>query len=220
MFNTKPNSKRSYYFDDRFAQSRVVKPLLAGRNRVIVVSLFIFILSSALWFAKSSMDHVRDVNELKTLISVFVNINRYGQISQDDIDVLAEEIYGAGKRYDIDPLLILSVITVESGFNRQAVSYMGARGLMQLLPATARSIAQELKMDYTHHNELSDISKNITLGTYYLYKLSERYNRNMSLYLTAYNYGPENVDRMLREQGAVPLGYSSKIIKTYNKLSF
>jgi len=220
VFNTKPNSKHAYYFDAHFAKSRVVKPFLAGKNRIIVISLFILFLSSALWFAKRSVDHVRDVNELKTLISVFVNINRYSQISQDEINTLADEIYGAGKRYDIDPLLILSVITVESGFNRVAVSYMGARGLMQLLPATARSIAQELKMDYTHRNELNDISKNVALGTYYLYKLSKKYNRNMSLYLTAYNYGPENVDRMLRERGTVPLGYSSKIIKTYKKLSF
>jgi soluble lytic murein transglycosylase-like protein len=220
VFNIKPNSKKSYYFDDRFSESKFVRPLLARRNRIIIISLVILILSSVLWFTKSSIDHARELNELKTLVSAFINVSRYNQISESEINLVAEEIYNAGKKYDIDPLLILSVITIESGFNREAVSYMGARGLMQLLPATASSVAQELNIDYSHHNELNDIKTNIALGTYYLYKLSKRYNSNMALYLTAYNYGPENVDRMLREKGGIPLGYSSKIIKTYKKLSF
>ena len=89
---------------------------------------------------------------------------------------------------------------------------------MQLLPATAKSISEEMGLAYNGHKTLNDVRTNINLGTYYLSKLSEKYNNNMKLYLAAYNYGPEQVDRMIKEDG-VPGGYSHKIIKTYNKLS-
>ncbi len=91
-----------------------------------------------------------------------------------------------GQRYDLDPLLITSVISVESGFNRMAVSPKGARGLMQLMPATAREYGVQ---------DLHNPRQNLEGGVAYLRDLLVRYNGDLRLALAAYNAGPEAVER-------------------------
>ena len=218
-FNLKRTKRYNYYFDERFGAYNVRKPLLDGRNTVLMLALAAVVLVGSLFVIKSEVDELREVHELKQFITAFVEINRYGKLDEGEVGILAKEIYRAGDRYGLDPMLILSVITVESAFNNDAVSSMGARGLMQLLPATARDISQELGVEYNGRKTLHDVRSNITLGAYYLSKLSERYNNNMKLYLAAYNYGPEHVDRVLKEEGDIPDVYSYKIIKMYQKIS-
>ncbi|MEI6079215.1 MAG: lytic transglycosylase domain-containing protein [bacterium] len=218
-FNLAATSKYNYYFDQKFGEYKVMKPILHGRNTIFMLLLAVAVLFSSLYIIKTKVDEIREIHELKQFIGAFVEINNYEKIGESDVTTLAKEIYRAGNRFGMDPMLILAVITVESSFNKDAVSPMGARGLMQLLPATAKSISGEMGIEYNGQKTLSDVKTNITLGTYYLSKLSARYKNNMKLYLAAYNYGPEEVDRMLREEGGIPVGYAQRILKTYNKLS-
>lgn len=95
---------------------------------------------------------------------------------------------------------------------------MGARGLMQLMPGTAKTLCMEMGLPY-NDKVFTDIGTNVHVGTYYLSKLSSKYNNNMQLYLAAYNRGPAQVDRMLKEKNSIPKSYYSKIVKTYQKLS-
>ena len=90
------------------------------------------------------------------------------------------------RRYSMDPGLIATVISVESGFNGDAVSPKGARGLMQLMPATARQ--------YGVKNP-HDARENIEGGVAYLRDLTQRYKGDMRLALAAYNAGPEAVSK-------------------------
>jgi hypothetical protein len=90
------------------------------------------------------------------------------------------------RRFDMDPGLIATVIGVESGFNRMAVSPKGARGLMQLMPDTARQYGVR---------DVHDPKANIEGGVAYLRDLARRYNGDMKLALAAYNAGPEAVER-------------------------
>jgi len=91
-----------------------------------------------------------------------------------------------GERYDLDPRLITSVISVESGFNRMAVSPKGARGLMQLMPATAREYGVR---------DVHNPKENLEGGVAYLRDLVARYNGDLRLALAAYNAGPDAVER-------------------------
>ena len=198
--------------------NKMMKLIPSSKSVLLAVTLALLVVVSSVCVIKGNVNELKKIHELKLVITDFVETNNYGNVKEADVNLLAREIYTAGRKYKIDPMLIFSVITVESSLNKNAVSPMGARGLMQLLPATAKSISEEMGVAYNGHKTLNDVRTNINLGTYYLSKLSEKYNNNMKLYLAAYNYGPEQVDRMMKEDG-VPTGYSHKIIKTYNKLS-
>ena len=91
----------------------------------------------------------------------------------------------------------------ESLFMRDVRSSAGAIGLMQLMPATGRDVAKELKLPYSGLATLIDPESNIRLGTTYLGKMAERYGGNQVLATAAYNAGPHRVDRWLPEDGTI-----------------
>lgn len=107
-----------------------------------------------------------------------------------------EEVQLSAETFDVDQSVIYSVINVESGFNKNAVSIKGAQGLMQIMPSTAQELALELKIeDY----DLKNPEDNIFLGSYYLSKLNERFD-NLDTALAAYNAGPTNVSNWLKDE--------------------
>lgn len=95
-------------------------------------------------------------------------------------------IDSAAEQYKLDPELLHAVIAVESGYNAKAVSKAGARGLMQLMPATARRFGV---------GNSFDPAQNIRGGARYLAHLRQRYGNDMKLVLAAYNAGEAAVDR-------------------------
>jgi soluble lytic murein transglycosylase len=94
-----------------------------------------------------------------------------------------------------------SVIKHESSGNIAAVSPKGARGLMQLMPGTARDMAAELGLPFDEARLTSDAEYNKRLGSAYLSKMLERYDGHQALALAAYNAGPGKVDEWLKNHG-------------------
>jgi soluble lytic murein transglycosylase len=125
----------------------------------------------------------------------------------------------------LDPALVAGVIYTESRF-RDQTSRAGAKGLMQLTPATAKYI-ERLSGGSTF--ELSDLSTpqvNIAYGTYYLRYLLDRYGDNEALALAAYNGGEGNVDRWVdaaRQRGqalsidAIPFGETRAYVRAVQR---
>ncbi len=101
-------------------------------------------------------------------------------------------IRSAAKRYNLPVDLIRSVIRAESNFQPDAVSPAGARGLMQLMPATARELGVE---------DPFDIEQNIDGGARYLRQMLDMFDGNLQTALSAYNAGPGTV---MRYNGEVP----------------
>jgi len=101
---------------------------------------------------------------------------------QTQFDGIIERV---ASKYGIAPALIKAVISVESNFNPYAVSPAGAMGLMQLMPATAKSLGVTNPFDPV---------QNIEGGVKYLQSLFKRFNGKLDLALAAYNWGPANVE--------------------------
>ncbi|MEE2705205.1 MAG: lytic transglycosylase domain-containing protein [Pseudomonadota bacterium] len=97
--------------------------------------------------------------------------------------------------------LILSVIRQESNFDISATSHAGAKGLMQLMPATARVVSKRIKERYDRDSLTIDPSYNIRLGSAYLYQLINEFNGSYIMALAGYNAGPHRVKRWIRLYG-------------------
>jgi soluble lytic murein transglycosylase-like protein len=120
-------------------------------------------------------------------------------------------IDGAALANRLEPALVTAVILAESGGDPQAVSKRGARGLMQLMPSTARQYGV---------SDAFDPEQNIRAGSQYLHDLAVRYQNDLELMLAAYNAGPEAVDR---QGGRIPpfketLEYVPRVLQIYHRL--
>ena len=115
----------------------------------------------------------------------------------------------ASEKHRIDRALIESVIKAESAFNPRAVSRKGAKGLMQLMPATAAELGV---------NDAFDPRANIEAGTRYLQHLLVKYNQDLAKALAAYNAGPHRVEQY---NGVPPYrethAYVVKVISEFNR---
>lgn len=119
----------------------------------------------------------------------------------------ATTVQRAALYYQLPPELIWAVIKVESNFRDRAISKVGARGLMQLMPRTAKSIGVRDPLDP---------EQNILGGAYYLRRLANRFGGDIYFTLAAYNAGPGAV----RRHGGVPpypetLNYIRKVLTYY-----
>ncbi|WFF42539.1 lytic murein transglycosylase [Salinicola endophyticus] len=102
-----------------------------------------------------------------------------------------------GEHQQVDPFLLMGIARRESAFNPEAMSPVGARGLMQLMPGTADHVARQLGIAAPSKAELFQPQTNIRLGSSYIRSMLERYRGNRIAATAAYNAGPQRVDRWL-----------------------
>lgn len=107
-------------------------------------------------------------------------------IRMEGPDSILAIVFEASKTHDVDPSLVAAVIRAESNFDSTAVSRKGARGLMQLMPATAKRFGVTNSFDP---------AQNVHGGTRYLRVLLDRFDGDPELTLAAYNAGEGNVER-------------------------
>jgi soluble lytic murein transglycosylase len=100
--------------------------------------------------------------------------------------------------YHIPEALIYAVIRQESAFRQDVVSPVGAYGLMQIMPKTAKQIARKKQIPYRGTRDLSIPDKNIQIGVAYLGELAKQYDHNPVLMIAAYNAGPRQVNHWLK----------------------
>lgn len=114
-----------------------------------------------------------------------------------------QQIMHAARQSGLSPARIYAVIRQESAFMATAQSAAGARGLMQLLPITARHVARSLRLAYSGRRSLLNPAANLRLGSAYLKQLQIRFGEHPVLASAAYNAGPSRVRRWLPQQGAM-----------------
>ncbi|HXI13068.1 MAG TPA: lytic transglycosylase domain-containing protein [Thermoanaerobaculia bacterium] len=131
---------------------------------------------------------------LLSLKSSPVRGRSYGSILRNDsgpvsgvVPVYLRELIGeAGRAHRVDPRLVAAVVHRESAFNPNAVSHVGAQGLMQLMPATAKWLGVSNSFD---------ARQNVFAGAKYLSMLLDTFDGDLDLTLAAYNAGPGAVQK-------------------------
>ena len=128
----------------------------------------------------------------------------FAKASRVDIAKLRQKLYPRyyadtvekyAKQYNVDTFLIAAMILEESRYNAQAVSWAGAIGLMQIMPATGKELAQQLKIRRFRTSMLKQPDVNIQMGTKYIDYLNSLFEDNPMLVIGAYNGGPGRMKR-------------------------
>lgn len=101
----------------------------------------------------------------------------------------------------IETPLVLAMIRQESAFYPGAKSHANARGLMQIMPATAKKVARSVNLSYSRDRLIDDPSYNMVIGQNYMASLIRNYKGSYVLALSAYNAGPGRASRWMRQNG-------------------
>ena len=166
----------------------------------------------AAW-ALPTFDGVLDLPEIEEIPARFETVAAIspvpdGALSNETIPFHGIIVQAAG-RYEVDPHLIRAIILAESGYNPKAKSKKGARGLMQLMPSTAKSLGVQ---------DIYDPEENIDGGVRYFRSLLDRFDGDVQLALAAYNAGSRHVRNY---EGIPPFKatqrYIKKVLKFHRK---
>jgi len=157
----------------------------------------------------------------KELVKIFSVVKSHRpDITEAEAWRVSEAILEESAKRHLDPLMVLAVIQVESGFQYTMVSPMGARGLMQIMPETGKFLTESLSSEYGSHaasfrpEALDDPLLNIRLGVYYLHGLTKQFP-SLNLALVAYNTGPAEIQNRLEKNLEVSDDYANLVIETY-----
>ena len=141
------------------------------------------------------------------------------------------ELLAASEEFSIDPCMLAALVYCESSFREDAVSSVGAIGLMQIMPDTGEWLATKVELSEPYTTEsLYDPETNLRLGCWYLNFLHDRYNGQWQEALTAYIAGQGQVDRWLEDPELSSDGktldvipgrdvkeYAAKVMRTHEK---
>ncbi|HEX8907365.1 MAG TPA: transglycosylase SLT domain-containing protein [Longimicrobiaceae bacterium] len=155
------------------------------------------------WRAAETAVTETRVSERDQVISE--KLERYKELGLDR--QLAESIYDLALKEDIDPDIAFGLVRTESEFKTSATSHVGAIGLTQLMPATARGMRKGVTI-----SDLRDPEVNLSIGFKFLRELLDHYKGDKRMALVAYNRGPGIVDRILKRGGDPDNGYADAVI--------
>ncbi len=192
------NDERRAFEDDRLVRAaRALGEIGAWREQ----SQFLRALAQQ---ATSPADHVL-AGKLASQIGrpdLGVMIGRSAQAnSLDAVEVSGFPTVRVPAGHESNWTFIHAITRQESQFDRQAISHAGARGMMQLMPGTAREVAGKLGMSYDMGSLTTDTNYNMMLGSTYFQQMLRYFGGSYPLAVAAYNAGPGNVNKWLRANG-------------------
>ena len=135
---------------------------------------------------KAKKSELAGMKDDKTVKGPSTNVPRGYSKRKTACDKYSSTIAEVAKKYDLEPELVMGVVKVESGFNPQCKSRVGAAGMMQVMPRTGK----HMKCD----SDLHDPEINIDCGCRVLRRYLDRYDGNIIYALSAYNAGPGNAN--------------------------
>lgn len=194
---------------------------------VAFMLVFIYLLQSGLliYLIKDKFDLEKQVsfqqkriNELEEKLQIFKAIDDF-QIgfSDDEVGELTEVIFDESKKYKYDPMFVLAIILTESSFKKGQKSYVGARGLMQVVPFVGKDLADRTGVEWEGSQTLFKPQTNIKLGTFHLFEQILKFG-DVKKALMAYNIGETRLRGLLRRNKPLPKSYLNKVLENYKML--
>jgi soluble lytic murein transglycosylase-like protein len=160
----------------------------------------------------------QQIKQLTERLQILEIIEDYQtQLMPDEAVQVAHHVYECSRKYGFDPKIILAMIQVESSFGPKALSHMGARGLMQVKPSTAKAVVRSLGWEWTDEDALYEPVYNVQLGTEYLFYLVLRF-RSVEKAIIAYNQGETSVRGMMTNGHKLPQMYLQRVLREYRRI--
>lgn len=180
-------------------------------RRIGLVLIGVFLGVSLLSAQDLSSEFESTSNATETSILAWIH-RRNPKISSEDAHLIASTIVEVAPRYEMDPLLVASIISIESGFNHKAY-HAGTMGLGQLLKGTANRVGV---------SDPYSITQNIEGTTRYLKKMMDiwaDYPDQTDLALASYHRGPDAIKRAKKPLTGRGKHYASKVMQVYAKMN-
>lgn len=180
--------------------------------------LLIYLVSDKFELEKQITFQQKRINTLEEKLQIYNAIKDF-QIgfNEQEIGKLANVIYEESDRYHYDPMFVLAIILTESSFKKGQKSYVGARGLMQVVPFVGKDLANRSGIEWNGSETLYDVEKNIKLGTLHLFEQILEFG-DINKALVAYNMGETRVRGMLRKKTELPDKYLKKVLENFKML--
>lgn len=204
----------------------------ATAKLALTLALFFPALSAFNWMPQEkngAAEHISNAVEVidrirpKELVMINAILRSHRpDISESESWRLSEIILEESAKRQLDPLLVTALIQVESGFRSAVVSPMGARGMMQIMPATGKFLAEAVAGEYGFQlaaftpESLDDPVLNLRLGIYYLHDLTKQF-QHLNLALTAYNFGPADTQSRLENNLDLSDAFASLVLDAYQR---
>ncbi len=156
-----------------------------------------------------SYENLAMYDKAREVADMVLDIPSFEQHSSSELGKLRRWLYPQhydkfvtkySKQYNVDKALIFAMILEESRYRRDAISWAGAIGLMQIMPSTGRELARQLKIRRFRSSMLKDPEINIRMGTKYIGYLNTLFDNNPLLVSGAYNGGPGRMKRWLESK--------------------
>ncbi|RJQ18476.1 MAG: hypothetical protein C4560_07315 [Nitrospiraceae bacterium] len=190
----------SYALPEKIGAARPARPEGEAYDRIDALAL-LGMKDEAINEIIASLKHVSKKEEFLYLSNAAMKMDEYRKViafaeKETDTEFLplayplgfGDIIEEAAGPVNVDKYLVAAVIREESRFDPKVVSWAGAVGLMQLMPATAYRLQKDVNIQLKDRSEIHDVNKNILLGTHYLSQLIKEFG-DIPLALAAYNAG-------------------------------
>jgi len=137
--------------------------------------------------------------------------------TEEETHQLANVIHSECKKYDYDPLFLMSLIITESSFKRGQVSSKGAEGLMQIRPFVGKSLAGKMGVAWEESRTLFEPDVNIQLGSLHLFEMILKFG-DVRKAVISYNLGETALRSRVRMNKPLPKFYFNKVMENYEML--
>ena len=158
-------------------------------------------------------------SELKTQRRIYARMltildSSRTSMSKAQRGAFVETVFNESTKLYLNPMLVMAVMQLESNFQSNAVSSMGAVGMMQIMPSVGQKYARKAGVRWEGAETLLDPVSNVRIGIRYLKELMNIYENDYQLGLEAYNRGPGGLE-IAMEDGQVPDTFSNHVMKLF-----